>query len=92
MCRWWLEGERALIRPKLVLALGASAARSVLGRTLSVQKVRGQPQQLEDGSELWITTHPSYLLRLDQPARAREESLFANDLRAVATRLRELDG
>lgn len=92
VCRWWLEGERALIRPKLVLALGASAARSVLGRTLSVQKVRGQPQRLEDGSELWITTHPSYLLRLDQPARAREESLFANELRAVATRLRELDG
>ncbi|MDP3551586.1 MAG: UdgX family uracil-DNA binding protein [Novosphingobium sp.] len=90
MCRWWLESERMLVQPRLVLALGASAARSLLGKTVSVQKVRGQPHVLDDGSELWITTHPSYLLRLPEQSRAAEEVKFANDLRTVATRLSEL--
>ena len=89
-CRWWVESERLLVRPKVVLALGASAARSVLGKTVSVQKVRGLPQRLDDGAELWITTHPSYLLRLDDKARAGEEARFAADLAAVRARLREL--
>lgn len=89
ICRWWLEGERALLRPRLVLALGASAARSLLGKTVSVQQVRGQPMPLDDGSELWITTHPSYLLRLNDGPRAQEEGCFAGDLRAVAARLAE---
>ena len=90
LCRWWVEGERELIRPRLVLALGASAARSVLGKTVSVQQVRGQAIALDDGSELWITTHPSYLLRLEDQPRAIEEARFAADLRGVATRLAQL--
>lgn len=89
-CRWWLESERAIVRPQLVLALGASAARGLLGRTVSIGKARGQPVRLDDGSELWITAHPSYLLRLDGPARDDQEELFARDLTAVAARLREL--
>lgn len=92
ICRWWLESERALVRPRLVLALGASAARGLLGKTVSVQQVRGQPLPLDDGSELWITTHPSYLLRLNDGSRAQEEGRFAGDLRAVAARLAELVG
>jgi DNA polymerase len=90
LCRWWIEGERALVKPKLVLALGASAARSLLGKTVSVQKERGKAMPLEDGSELWLTTHPSYLLRLDDAARAAEEDRLAADLRRVAGRLAEL--
>ncbi|KPF91279.1 DNA polymerase [Novosphingobium sp. AAP83] len=90
VCRWWLDGERALIRPRIVLALGASAARGLLGRTVSVQKERGIPNLLEDGSELWITTHPSYLLRLQDHGRAEEEQKFANDLHRVAARVSEL--
>ena len=90
ICRWWIDGERALIRPRLVLALGASAARSLLGKTVSVQKERGRAHVLDDGSELWLTTHPSYLLRLQDDGRAEEEKKFANDLRKVAARLSEL--
>ncbi len=90
VCRWWLDDERTLVRPRVVLALGASAARSLLGRTVSVQKERGQPHLLEDGSELWITTHPSYLLRLQDQSRSEEEQKFANDLRRVAARASEL--
>jgi len=89
-CRWWLEGERGIVRPRLVLALGASAARGMLGRTVSVQKERGRAHRLDDGSELWLTTHPSYLLRLQDDGRAAEEARFAADLRAVAGRLGEL--
>ena len=91
-CRWWVENERRIVRPKLVLALGASAARSMLGKTVSVQKVRGAPMVLDDGGELWITTHPSYLLRLQDEGKAMEEKRFAADLRRVAGRLAELAG
>ncbi|MXP25370.1 UdgX family uracil-DNA binding protein [Altererythrobacter indicus] len=90
MCRWWVESERALVKPKLILALGSSAARSLLGRTVSLAAIRGRPQMLEDGSELWITTHPSYLLRLDGAAAQEQEALFQADLKAVALRLAEI--
>lgn len=89
-CRWWLDGERALVRPRLVLALGASAARGLLGRTVSVQKERGTAHVLDDGSELWITTHPSYLLRLQDESRAEEERKFSRDLRNIAARAAQL--
>ena len=90
ICRWWVDGERGIVKPQLVLALGASAARSMLGKTVSVQKERSRPHLLADGTELWITTHPSYLLRLQDDARAGEEQRFADDLCSVAARLAEL--
>ncbi|RDC59822.1 DNA-directed DNA polymerase [Alteripontixanthobacter maritimus] len=89
-CRWWLEAEREVVKPKLVLAMGASAARSMLGRTVSITRARGEAVTLDDGSELWITAHPSYLLRLDGDARMKQAALFDADLAAVAERLREL--
>ncbi len=89
-CRWWQEAERAIVQPKLVLAMGASAARGILGKTVSINKVRGEPIALEDGSELWITAHPSYLLRLDGAAREEQARLFDADLAAVKARLGEL--
>jgi DNA polymerase len=90
ICRWWNEAERAIVQPRLVLAMGASAARGLLGKTVSISKARGEPIPLEDGSELWITAHPSYLLRLDGPARDEQERLFQADLVSVAERLAEL--
>ena len=92
VCRWWNEAERAIVKPKLVLALGASAARGLLGKTVSISKARGEPIPLEDGSELWVTAHPSYLLRLDGAAKEEQERLFAADLAAVKERLEELTG
>ena len=89
-CRWWMESERAIVQPKLVLAMGASAARGMLGKTVSISKARGAPIQLEDGSELWVTAHPSYLLRLDGAARDEQVRLFDSDLRAVRQRLEEI--
>ena len=91
-CRWWLESERMLVKPRVVLALGASAARGLLGKTVSISKARGKPIALEDGAELWVTAHPSYLLRLDGTAREEQGRLFACDLAAVRERLAELEG
>ena len=91
-CRWWSESERAIVQPKLILAMGASAARGMLGKTVSITKTRGEPIALEDGSELWVTAHPSYLLRLDGPAREEQARLFDADLAAVKERLEELAG
>jgi DNA polymerase len=89
-CRWWLDGERAIVRPQLLLALGASAAKGLLGKTVSIGKARGHPHALEDGSELWVTVHPSYLLRLRDAMKDEQERLFQADLAAVAERLEEL--
>jgi DNA polymerase len=91
-CRWWLEAERAIVKPRLVLALGASAARGLLGKTVSITRARGTPMRLDDGTELWVTAHPSYLLRLDGEAREEQARLFAADLAAVRERLGELAG
>jgi probable DNA metabolism protein len=89
-CRWWLEAERAIVRPRIVLALGASAARGLLGRTVSVNQVRGKPISLDDGAELWVTVHPSYLLRLDGEARETQARLFAADLAMVQGRMADI--
>lgn len=89
-CRWWLDSERRLGKPQLVLALGASAARGVLGHGIAVQRERGRPLPMTSGGELWISTHPSYLLRLRNERRNEEEMRFAADLEAIARRLTEL--
>jgi len=80
-CRWWIDQERALIRPRVIVALGASAGHALLGRAITISRMRGTPIPLEDGSECHITIHPSYLLRIDDDARARQEyQLFVEDL------------
>ncbi|MEO0590289.1 MAG: UdgX family uracil-DNA binding protein [Pseudomonadota bacterium] len=91
-CRWWLEAERAVVKPRVVLALGASAARGLLGKTVSISKARGTPIALDDGSELWVTAHPSYLLRLDGEAREEQAARFSEDLAAVRVRLTQIAG
>ena len=90
-CRWWLDGERAIVKPRLLLALGGSAARALVGKAVSIGKARGRPHPLADGGELWVTAHPSYLLRLKDEAKAEQERLFQADLAAVAERLSELE-
>jgi uracil-DNA glycosylase len=91
-CRWWLEAERVIVQPRLVLALGASAARGLLGRTVSITRERGKAIMLDDRTELWVTAHPSYLLRLEGEARESQAALFAADLTAVRERLAVLAG
>ncbi|MES2860168.1 MAG: UdgX family uracil-DNA binding protein [Pseudomonadota bacterium] len=87
-CRWWLDQERRLVRPKVVLALGGTAALGVLNRKVAVTKERGEPLPLSDGSTAMITVHPSYLLRIpDEDAKVRERAAFLQDLKRVRDRL-----
>jgi DNA polymerase len=91
-CRWWIAHERELIRPPVTVALGATAARSLIGKTVTISKVRGEPLALEDGSECWVTVHPSSLLRMpDAEARHEARALFERDLKLIRKRAAELD-
>ena len=90
-CRWWLEHERELIRPPVTVALGATAARSLVGKAVTIGKVRGEPLTLPDGSECWVTVHPSSLLRMPEPERRREaRELFVLDMKRIWKRAEEL--
>jgi len=81
-CRWWLDAERQLVRPRAIVAMGATAARAVLGKAAPIGKLRGQALQLEDQAQGVVTWHPSYLLRVpDAEAKARAEAQFVEDLR-----------
>lgn len=85
-CQPWLEKEIALIRPRLIVALGATAASSVFGKVMAVGTNRGRPIALGNGAEAMITVHPSYLLRLpDEEAKAEQYRLFVRDLSLAAT-------
>ena len=90
-CRWWIGHERDLIRPALTVALGATAARSLMGKAVTISKVRGKPQRLADGSECWVTVHPSSILRApDEDARREGKKLFLRDLKRIKARADEL--
>ena len=81
-CRWWLEAERRLVKPKVILTLGATAALGVLGRKVAVTKERGHGIDLADGATALLTVHPSYLLRIpDASAKAAERERFVADLK-----------
>jgi DNA polymerase len=92
-CRWWIEHERELIRPPVTVALGATAARSLVGKVVTISKVRGGPLALADGSECWVTVHPSSILRApDEEARREGKRLFLRDLKLIKARVAELAG
>ncbi|HVF84303.1 MAG TPA: UdgX family uracil-DNA binding protein [Sphingomicrobium sp.] len=90
-CRWWQEGERALIKPPLTVALGATAARSLTGKTVTISRAREAPLKLADGSECWVTVHPSFLLRIpEEDRRAEERARFVEDLKRIRARAAEI--
>jgi uracil-DNA glycosylase family protein len=80
-CRWWLDRELRHLDPKVIVLLGASAARAVLRRPVVVGRVRGQVLSV-GGTAAVVTIHPSYLLRMPDPAaKAHERARFLDDLR-----------
>jgi uracil-DNA glycosylase len=72
-CNWWLAEELRLVRPRLVIALGATAARALLGQIVTISQMRGTPVSLSPTTHLWVTIHPSLLLRITDEARRRLE-------------------
>ena len=90
-CRWWLQHELELIRPPVTVALGATAARSLFGKVVTIGKLRGEPQTLPDGTECWVTVHPSALLRApDEEARREGRKMFVADLERIRKRAEAL--
>src|SRR6476659_2251788 len=84
-CFPWLEAELEAIEPRVVLCLGATAARAVMGGKVRVTETRGQPLRSPLGNEVVITIHPAYILRLRSGAE-EAFALFVNDV-AQAARL-----
>jgi uracil-DNA glycosylase family protein len=81
-CGTWLALERELVRPRLVVALGATAARALTGREVRIGEERGRVAPLGPGAELLVTVHPSYVLRLPDAARqAAEQARLVAELR-----------
>ncbi|RZL37053.1 MAG: uracil-DNA glycosylase, partial [Rubrivivax sp.] len=84
-CHHWLESEIELVRPKAIVALGATAARALLGRPVAVTAERGQWLQRPDGMRVLITLHPSSLLRLHGADRAPALAAWMEDLRKITS-------
>ena len=90
-CRWWLDQELDLVRPRVLVAMGATAARAILGKAVTISRTRGAPIALENGIEAWVTVHPSFLLRVpDEARKAEERARFVEDLRGIGERVKAL--
>ena len=84
-CKIWLDLERAMVKPAVIVALGATAARSLFGRPVTLTKLRGRMLELPDGAAILVTIHPSFLLRIQDAAdKKREYAGFVADLRVAA--------
>jgi DNA polymerase len=86
-CHPWLELEIALVKPQLIICLGATAAKALLGRTFSVMKGRGVAVTSDWAPAVFATVHPSAVLRAPRADREAAEELFVADIRAAARHL-----
>ncbi len=88
-CRPWLDAELEVVRPQVLVCLGAVAAQALLGSKVRVTKDRGRPLETELAPFALVTIHPSAILR-ERDAEAREEAFraFVADLEVVAVEIR----
>ncbi len=83
-CKPWLAGELGAVRAATVVALGATAAQALIGRAVTIGRERGRFQPYPPDRHLFVTVHPSYLLRLpDADAQAVEYRRFVEELGAI---------
>jgi uracil-DNA glycosylase family protein len=84
-CRWWIDLERAIVNPAVVVALGATAVHSLMGKAMTVGKIRGRVLEMPDGGHVVATIHPSYILRIeDERDKQAQYRCFIHDLKAGA--------
>jgi len=89
-CRPWLDAEIKVVKPEVVVLLGASAAQGVMGRQFRVTQQRGQWVQSNIAPLVMATVHPSSILRApDDDSRHEEMRKFVNDLKKVAMQLHQ---
>jgi uracil-DNA glycosylase len=87
-CHPWLEEEIRVIRPRAIVCLGTTAAGALLGRSPKISSARGRPLTSDLAPSVFVTVHPSYILRLPEEAqRAAEFDALVNDLRLVQAAL-----
>jgi uracil-DNA glycosylase len=87
-CHPWLAEEIRLVRPEVIVCLGATAAQAIMGKSFRVTKERGRAVKAPDGSTVIATVHPSAVLRAPDPAaRADAERDFLADMKKVARHL-----
>jgi DNA polymerase len=86
-CRPWLDAELALIRPEVLVCLGATAAQALLGRDFRVSRQRGELIGSELAPKVMATVHPSSILRSDQDQREAEYTAFVRDLKKIPPHL-----
>lgn len=88
-CRLWMDTELALLRPEVILCVGATAGRAIVGRYFKMTRDRGQWLRATNGTPTIATYNPAYVLRLEDNARERAEAEVAADLASVRDRLRK---
>jgi DNA polymerase len=87
-CHPWLDEEIRLVRPEVVVCLGATAAQAIMGKSFKVTKERGRAVKAPNGGTIIATVHPSSVLRApDADARAQAERDFLADIKKVARQL-----
>jgi uracil-DNA glycosylase family protein len=87
-CHWWLELERNIVKPEIVVALGATAVRSITGKPLAINKIRGRLLPMQQGRRLLATIHPSYILRIrDDDDKQAQYRQFVIDLKTCVKAL-----
>jgi uracil-DNA glycosylase len=85
-CAWWLGAEIEKVRPDVVVALGATAARTLLGNSVKVTRDRGRAIETGRDFDILVTIHPSYLLRIrERDTARRDRGRFVADLRMAAS-------
>jgi uracil-DNA glycosylase len=83
VCRPWLDAELAVVQPRVLVCLGATAAQALLGRQFRVTRERGRPVESDLAEHVTATVHPSSILR-DPETREQEYAAFVEDLKVVA--------
>jgi len=90
-CKPWLEAEIKIVSPKVVVCLGVTAAQSMLGRVVRIAKERGKRLDSEFGGTIFVTTHPSAIVRQRQKAEREKEYLcFLADIKLMRKHLDKL--
>jgi uracil-DNA glycosylase len=89
-CRWWLDREIGVIKPRLTVALGATAASALTGRAVTIARLRGRPIPMREALDGLVTVHPSYILRLRDAAKEEAYRQFVADLRLAAKLVPEI--
>jgi DNA polymerase len=88
-CHRWLDAELEVVNPRIVVGMGATAVRALLGPGIRLTQRRGERLELSDGREAYVTAHPSSVLRVqDDEQRRLQMARLVDDLSVVARRLR----